>query len=46
MAFMRARFEQFDETPGDFWAALDHYREAVEADPMLRARMSAWPVPS
>ena len=34
-AFMRARFEQFDETPGGLLAALDHYREAVEADPMF-----------
>ena len=32
-AFMRARFEQFEETPEGLTAALDHYSEAVEADP-------------
>ena len=32
-AFMRARFEQFRETPEGFLAALDHYSQALEADP-------------
>ena len=31
--FMRARFEQFRETPEGLRAALDHYATALEADP-------------
>ncbi len=36
-AFMRARFDQFDETPEGLLAALDYYRQAVEADPTFAA---------
>ncbi len=36
-AFMRARFVQFDETLEGLLAALDHYSEAVEADPTFAA---------
>ena len=32
-AFMRARFEQFQETPEGLRAALDHYGRALEVDP-------------
>ena len=32
-AFMRARFEQFQETPEGLQAALDQYGRALEADP-------------
>jgi len=36
-AFMRARFVQFDETSEGLRAALDYYRQAVEADPTFAA---------
>ena len=36
-AFMRARFVQSDETTEGLLAALDHYSEAVEADPTFAA---------
>ena len=36
-AFMRARYEQFSETPDGLLAARDHFREAVEADPTFAA---------
>ncbi len=36
-AFMRARFVQSDETAEGLLAALDHYSEAVEADPTFAA---------
>ena len=36
-AFMRARFEEMDQTPEGLLAALDHYRQAVEADPTFAA---------
>ena len=32
-AYMRARFEQFHETPEGLLAAIEHYRQALEADP-------------
>jgi TolB-like protein len=32
-AFMRARFEQFQETPEGLQAAVNHYTAALEADP-------------
>ena len=32
-AYMRARFEQFHETPEGLLAAIEHYHQALEADP-------------
>jgi len=36
-AFMRARFDEMGQTPEGLLAALDHYRQAVAADPTFAA---------